>query len=269
MTLGWVIIGWLASASVTGSAEAVFPAEITRMGEQGVGLVAAVAHDSVHVFTAPLRWSAAEWGWTAAAVGSVGLVAVFDRSLLDAAQSKALRPVGEAARVVEPLGRGAANILIAPFFVYGAVADNARASAVAVDLAATSLIGTVLMAQGLKMAVGRSRPKHNKGTYHFEPFSWRQSFPSADASRAFGLAAVLTEHYSSAWFEVPAYATAGLVAFGRVRKNSHFPSDVVAGSLIGYAVGKSVTRFNSFKRLQVAVLTGKAPGVQLVWWVGR
>ena len=41
-----------------------------------------------------------------------------------------------------------------------------------------------------------------------------------------------------------AYGAAAVTAYVRVQRGKHFPTDVVAGALIGTAVGRSVVHFN-------------------------
>lgn len=69
------------------------------------------------------------------------------------------------------------------------------------------------------------------------PHGASHSFPSAHASvsAAFAVATALTARH---WYWVlPALALAALIAWSRVYLGLHFPSDVVAGALVGAASG--------------------------------
>jgi hypothetical protein len=44
--------------------------------------------------------------------------------------------------------------------------------------------------------------------------------------------------------KVTAYGAAAVASYLRVQRGKHFPTDVVAGALIGTAVGRSVVHFN-------------------------
>jgi membrane-associated phospholipid phosphatase len=69
----------------------------------------------------------------------------------------------------------------------------------------------------------------------------RGSFPSAHAIAAFALATVIAERYRQHhWVPWLAYGLAGTVGFSRVTLQSHFPSDLVAGAIWGYAIGRHV-----------------------------
>ena len=262
--LGWVATVWLASTAVTGAAApATSPAAATAATLLNYASI--FVDDTWHVFSAPARFSARDWRLAAAALGGLVVIGAYDRPLLDAVQRKPLEPVAKAARFVEPVGRRVPTWCIVGFYTYGAVARSEKAAKVAVDLAATSLIASNMITPALKASLGRSRPRDGDGTYRFRPFSGHESLPSADVTAAFGLVSVLTAHYPAWWVQLPAYSTAALVAFGRVRKNAHFPSDTALGALVGASVGKSVVRFNEDRRVRFIVRGGATPSVLVAW----
>ena len=99
-------------------------------------------------------------------------------------------------------------------------------------------LGITAATQLLKHLIGRPRPRFA----HSDEFSLGpslatgfDSFPSGHAANAFGAATVL------AWFfpavRVPLYLVAGLVAVSRVLRGSHFPTDVLAGAVLGVVIG--------------------------------
>jgi undecaprenyl-diphosphatase len=93
-----------------------------------------------------------------------------------------------------------------------------------VRLAVGALAGTNLVVEGLKRAVGRTRPDGERKRSN-------SSFPSSHAANAFALAWVLGARWRRG---IPVFlALALLVAFSRIYLNRHFLSDVVAGALIG------------------------------------
>ena len=71
--------------------------------------------------------------------------------------------------------------------------------------------------------------------------SERASFPSGHAVGAFALAAVFSARYRDhRWVPWVAYGVATLVGFSRITLQSHFPSDVFAGSVLGGVIGHAV-----------------------------
>ena len=98
------------------------------------------------------------------------------------------------------------------------------------DIAQATLVEAVYSTT-LKYATQRLRPD---GSDHL-------SFPSGHTSNAFAWATVAARHYGPK-VGVPAYVFATLVGVGRMEKNVHYLSDVVAGATLGYLVGRTVTR---------------------------
>jgi membrane-associated phospholipid phosphatase len=72
------------------------------------------------------------------------------------------------------------------------------------------------------------------------------SFPSGHTTEAFAFATALALTYRKWYITVPAYLWAALVGFSRMHLGTHYPSDVLAGMVIGagsswlcYQAGKS------------------------------
>jgi len=111
---------------------------------------------------------------------------------------------------------------------------------------------------GLKGLAGRARPynyaldqetaysfKAGRGFPHREPFS---SFPSGHATGSFAFASAITVETARHWprhaqlVGVLAYSGAFLDGVSRVYRDTHWPSDVAAGALVGTLSGLLVTR---------------------------
>ncbi len=108
-----------------------------------------------------------------------------------------------------------------------------------VRLAVAALAGTNLAVEGLKRAVGRTRPD---GEHRHS----NSSFPSSHAANAFALAWVLGARWRRG---VPVFfLLAALVAFSRMYLNRHFLSDVVAGALIGVICAWAAARWLPLRR---------------------
>ena len=96
----------------------------------------------------------------------------------------------------------------------------------------------------VKRLVGRGRPMHFEETGLFGLKSnwtdWTyQSVPSGHATTAFALAAVVG-FLSPRWF-YPALGLAAVIALSRLTAGVHYPSDVVAGAIVGL-IGAYATR---------------------------
>jgi undecaprenyl-diphosphatase len=95
---------------------------------------------------------------------------------------------------------------------------------------------SVLAFMGLKRVAGRRRP------YHVEPHCWATllppdqfSFPSGHTMTGFAAATALSLFYPS--LAIGLYLCAVSIAISRILLGMHYLSDVVAGALIGAALG--------------------------------
>jgi undecaprenyl-diphosphatase len=108
-----------------------------------------------------------------------------------------------------------------------------------------SLISTLV-----KRLIGRARPMHfdEVGTLRFN-WNWLdwtyQSFPSGHATTAFALATVIG-FISPRWF-YPGLALAAVIGISRISMGVHYPSDVVAGAILGL-LGAYLVRWIFAKR---------------------
>lgn len=89
----------------------------------------------------------------------------------------------------------------------------------------------------VKRAVGRQRPVITEHPALAKAPS-KLSFPSAHATSSFAAAAAIGRVEPRA--KVPAHALAGLITVGRPYLGMHYPSDVLAGAVLGAALGRLV-----------------------------
>jgi len=108
------------------------------------------------------------------------------------------------------------------------------------------LITSGLLVNALKITLGRHRPVHwiREGVYGFEPFHGLMhnvnSFPSGHSQVAGCLTmalCLLAPRLSPLWV-----ALGGLIMISRVIELDHYPSDVIAGALLGGLVMFSLYR---------------------------
>lgn len=132
-----------------------------------------------------------------------------------------------------------------------------------------------LAVQVLKHLIGRARPRlvHLEGMLTGPNLAGGlDSFPSGHASAAFAVAAVMAHHCPR--LRWPAYGLAGFVIVSRVVRGSHFPTDVLAGALLGLAVGALVVNplkqwRTSLARVPVELAPFAAGAVTLLWTAGQ
>jgi membrane-associated phospholipid phosphatase len=200
--------------------------------------------DTKEVFTAPARWDTRDWLVLGGLVAGIGTVAVFDEDIERAIRTHRNNTLTTVFDNVQPLGNEYAIGVVGTFYIAGEIFKDPRAKNTALDAISASAIASGIIDNALKYVVGRSRPTDNQGAYNFQPFSGRDSFASGHATEAFALASVISEHYNTPWIQFTSYGLASMVGYARLNNNRHWPSDVLAGAVIGTFVGKTVVHFN-------------------------
>lgn len=100
---------------------------------------------------------------------------------------------------------------------------------------AAGLAITAIVTQGVKITINRQRPYYrHTGIYPSEPDA-SPSFPSGHTSLVFSTATSLALNTRKWYVTVPVYAWATSVAYSRLYLGQHYPSDVLAGAVIGAA----------------------------------
>ena len=115
-----------------------------------------------------------------------------------------------------------------------------------------SVAASGLAALVLKYAIGRARPKHfeAEGVLAFKPLvggaGWA-SFPSGHATTAMALGVALGLLYPRLFVM---FVTAGFwIAFSRIVTGAHYPSDLIAGCLVGGISAWLIARAFARRRL--------------------
>lgn len=99
--------------------------------------------------------------------------------------------------------------------------------------AGTSLIVSLGTSYVLKKIVDRPRPGETYAFINPYVIETDPSFPSGHTTAAFSAATSLSLTAKKWYVVVPAYLWAGTVAYSRMHLGVHYPSDVLAGALIG------------------------------------
>ncbi|HLL28815.1 MAG TPA: phosphatase PAP2 family protein [Xanthobacteraceae bacterium] len=135
---------------------------------------------------------------------------------------------------------------------------HATIAAIAVQLtlvfSAVAIPGALsALAKGL---IGRARPKffHGSSAAGFDPLAWKaasESFPSGHTTIAFATAVVLGALFPR--LRVPFFVIAVMVGLSRIALRAHYPSDALAGAIVGVVFATLIVRAFAARRLGVAV----------------
>ena len=117
--------------------------------------------------------------------------------------------------------------------IYGILDKDKQARQKSIELLLSVEAG-MLLSQGMKLAVNRTRPQYEwPGKVFSLSSSNTKSFPSGHATIAFATATTLALQYKKWYVTVPAFAWATGVSYSRMYLGKHYPSDVLAGAAIG------------------------------------
>lgn len=144
-------------------------------------------------------------------------------------------------RIVNRLGGGMNPVLVVVFFlVCGVAYAERRWVSYAISMSIAGL-GAGILAQIVKLLVGRARPELWLGPAHYAPGS-STSFPSGHTVGAFALAGVLIFASRNRALRSVAFVLAAAVGLSRILAFRHWTSDVAASAAIGLLVAWMVTR---------------------------
>lgn len=96
-----------------------------------------------------------------------------------------------------------------------------------------SIAGAAGVSMATKRLVGRARPDEELGAFSRSGKRSDASFPSNHAAVAFAAVTPFAQEYDAPWL----YGVAAVGSMGRVADRKHWISDVVAGGVVGYAIG--------------------------------
>jgi len=226
------------------------PSESTPSVSPPFSLFTQLTRDARSLATAPLGWERSDWTKLGVGILAVGGALLLDEDLREIVHRNTNDTTRGLAKAPGPFGAEYSFATLGAFYLAGNYLKDDRAKAVAEDGLASSLIAAGVITPILKETVGRRRPSQTEVT--FARGGGGASFPSGHATQAFAVASVVAAHYDSPWIKAAAYGLAGLVGLSRMEQNAHYASDVLAGALIGIAVGNAVVRIHNAVRFRIS-----------------
>jgi Capsule assembly protein Wzi/PAP2 superfamily len=201
----------------------------------GLPLLRNLARDQQAIWSSPkdLRFGDVNWLVPLGAMAAASLMA-------DAGISKAVTHSPSRARKSTGLsnyGLGTLAGAMGGSYVLGQMSHNDHLRETGL-LSGESAVDAVAMTTALQYVFGRQRPTDGNGGGGF--WSRGTSFPSNHATAAWAVASVMAHEYPGPLPKVLAYGLASVVSASRVTGKDHFPTDVLAGSAIGWFVGRYV-----------------------------
>jgi len=188
------------------------------------------AADVKSLITSPLHWRGSEWRRFGEGAALVVAVGVADKQIENAFQRNRSSATDSFSKAITPWGGHRAFETSVLLIGVGYFSHNQNVLGAGRDSLEAQLWAGGVVTQAIKHAAGRERP--NAGD--------KLSFPSGHATTAFAAATAIAGHYDNWVVPTIVYTIATGVALSRVNDHVHWPSDVVAGALIGRAVGRGI-----------------------------
>ncbi len=115
------------------------------------------------------------------------------------------------------------------------------------ELELETLANTFLIYTPMQFIGGRERPEEGTGNGRFGVSrGFNTSFPAGHPMFTWAMATVVAKEYPKPWVKLLAYGAATSVSVGRFLGREHFASDILVGSVLGYAIASHIfhTRCN-------------------------
>jgi len=219
-----------------------------------------ILRDQKAIWTSPLHLERSDAKWMLPS--GIGLMALFTTDRISGDEIAESDRSVSASRAISyggsVYGVGAAA---GTFYLVGRLKNNYRARETGV-LIAEAAVDSAIVEGALKGITQRARPRD--GIERSEFFDGGNSFPSGHSTQAWAVATVIANEYKHRRaVQVAAYAMASAVSVARFTGQKHYLSDVLAGSALGYGIGKYV--YNTHHQKSLAATDDTGP-VSTSWW---
>ena len=190
--------------------------------------------DQGELYSAPFK--PVNFKWDALLLGGTAVLIATDRRT-----TRAL-PTGHVNlfRNITNISLGSTSAAAGGVWAYGLKTKREHAKETG-ELELETLANTFLIYTPMQFIAGRERPEEATGNGRF----WRHggfntSFPAGHPMFTWAMATVLAHEYPKPWVRFLAYGAATSVSMGRFLGREHYASDVLVGSVLGYAIATHI-----------------------------
>ncbi len=187
-----------------------------------------------------------------AVLGSVLLDKPVDRFVKKHQDSRVANGWGNVGKAMPVVLAGAAGAAVA----FG----DARMQNIGI-ISLQSIAGAAGVSMASKRIIGRARPSEELGFHARTTNKSDASFPSNHAAVAFAAVTPFAQEYDAPWL----YGLAAVSSMGRVADRKHWVSDVVAGGVVGYAIGSWLWQAQRDDSRSSFAIMPEAKGISVTW----
>lgn len=219
------------------------------------------ANDILHVgsdlATAPFHFDSNDW-INLSAVAGVTIISSFADREIKSFRNKNISGVNDAVFNMDkyyflPVMGGS----IVALYGYGMIYDNTKIRRLAVKLTEATVY-SIIIAEALKIVIGRARPKIEDDQYDFNPLNNNNNYnslPSGHTALAFAFSTVMANEIDNTYWKIGWYSLASLTGLSRIYHNQHWFSDTILAGSIGYFIGDFVNghQSNSEDKLKISL----------------
>ena len=236
-----------------------------------VGYFKSILTDARDIAISPYRWNKYQWIAVSGIAVVTGVLFTQDANIQKVVQKNQTPLWNNVSKYgLERLGSGVYSLpALGVMYGVGAIFKNDKARYTALKGVEAYMLGFVVD-NIMKQLTNRHRPYQsdpaNPGIWN-GPFSLtiNSSFPSGHSTNIFAVATVIATAYSKTiWVPILCYSLAGFTAASRVYQNDHWFSDILVGSALGFAIGRTIMN-NHIKKLKVLPISHVGSGVMLVY----
>ena len=195
--------------------------------------------DQKAIWTSPFRMTRQDARWWLTFGAITGVAVATDRRT-----ARQLPNTRDQLAVSGHISQAGAAYTVIPFagalYLTGVLAKNPKLRDTGL-LGGEALADALIVSEVIKAATGRQRPLEGDGSGRF--FHGSDSFPSGHVIESFAFASVIAHRYRNRKAVVIAiYGLATLVSASRFSSRKHFASDIIAGGVMGWFIGRHVSR---------------------------
>jgi len=203
----------------------------------GFSLLKNIALEQKAVWTSPAQLRLADADWLVPFAGIAAISFASDTNLSEGLAHHTTLAAKSA--TFSNYGVAAFGGMAGGLFLLGKMTGDDRKEETGI-LTGEAAIDSLAASTALEYVFGRQQP--NSGSRAGEFWRGGTSFPSNHAAAAWAAAGILAHEYPGTFTKILVYGLASAVSLSRATGEKHFPSDVLAGSAIGWFVGQHVYR---------------------------